>query len=173
MNYGKIIYFDTANATGLSTVLFVSGCNHQCEGCFNPETWNSNYGKPYNRIVENRIINSLKPPIKNLVISGGDPLYENNRETILSLCMRVQHETEAKIILYTGYLMEEIKKMKEFNMISSYVNIIIDGKFEKNNPSPILDFRGSLNQRAWEMSLARPPKDISSSYFKYKTKFDF
>lgn len=173
MNYGKIIYFDTANAVGLSTVLFVSGCNHQCEDCFNPETWNPNYGKPYNRIVENRIINSLKSPIKNLVISGGDPLYKNNREVVLSLCMRVQHETEAKVILYTGYLMEEIEQMKEFNMISNYVNIIIDGKFDKNNPSPILDFRGSLNQRAWELSLIRQPKNISNSYFKYKTKFDF
>jgi pyruvate-formate lyase-activating enzyme len=33
MNYGKIIYFDTANARGLSTVLFVSGCENYCENC--------------------------------------------------------------------------------------------------------------------------------------------
>lgn len=168
MNYGKIIYFDTANATGLSTVLFVSGCNHYCDGCFNPETWDPNYGKPYNKIIENRIINSLVHPVKNLVISGGDPLYPENRGIIISLCMRVQHETEANVILYTGYTMKEIQKMNEYNMIKNYIDIIIDGEFDKDQISPILDFRGSLNQKAWSLSITSEPKDISDLYFKYK-----
>ncbi|WP_420314596.1 4Fe-4S cluster-binding domain-containing protein [Blautia wexlerae] len=33
MNYGKIIYCDTANRIGCRTILFVSGCTHHCKGC--------------------------------------------------------------------------------------------------------------------------------------------
>ena len=70
MHYGKIIYYDTANARGLSTVLFVSGCDNRCEGCHNQQTWDFNYGKEYTEETENKILNSLKSPyIENLVIT--------------------------------------------------------------------------------------------------------
>lgn len=39
MNYGKIIYCDTANRIGCRTILFVSGCTHHCKGCFNDMAW--------------------------------------------------------------------------------------------------------------------------------------
>ena len=38
VNFCKIINYDTANARGLSVVLFVSGCSHHCKECHNPET---------------------------------------------------------------------------------------------------------------------------------------
>ena len=44
MNYGAIKKFDVANGIGVRTVLFVSGCTNRCEGCFQPETWDFNYG---------------------------------------------------------------------------------------------------------------------------------
>ena len=61
MNYGKIIYCDTANGIGCRTVLFVSGCTHHCKGCFNDMAWPFNYGKEYTKETENKILESLKP----------------------------------------------------------------------------------------------------------------
>ena len=47
MNYGNIITYDTGNAHGISTVLFVSGCTHDCPGCHNKESQDFSYGKKF------------------------------------------------------------------------------------------------------------------------------
>ena len=59
MNYANIKTFDTANGTGIRTTLFVSGCRHHCKGCFQPQTWDFNYGQAYTKEVEDFIIESL------------------------------------------------------------------------------------------------------------------
>ena len=80
MNYGKIIYCDTANGIGCRTVLFVSGCTHHCKGCFNDMAWPFNYGKEYTKETENKILESLKPDyIKGLSILGGEPMEPENQ----------------------------------------------------------------------------------------------
>ena len=47
MNYADIKQYDVANGPGVRVSLFVSGCTHHCKECFNPETWDFNYGKPF------------------------------------------------------------------------------------------------------------------------------
>ena len=61
MHYGRINKNDIANGKGVRVTLFVSGCRHHCEGCFNPETWNFSYGDPYTKEVEDEVIEALAP----------------------------------------------------------------------------------------------------------------
>ena len=49
MNYGEIKKTDIANGIGVRVTLFVSGCTRHCKNCFNAETWDFNYGKPFTR----------------------------------------------------------------------------------------------------------------------------
>ena len=49
MNYANIKRFDIANGEGIRVTLFVSGCRNRCKNCFQPETWDFNYGKPFDR----------------------------------------------------------------------------------------------------------------------------
>ena len=62
--------------------LFVSGCTNHCKNCFQPETWNFDYGKPYTKETEDEIIDALKPShISGLTLLGGEPFEpENQRE---------------------------------------------------------------------------------------------
>ena len=46
MNYMEIKNYDIANGPGVRVSLFVSGCTHHCEGCFNPESWDFKAGRP-------------------------------------------------------------------------------------------------------------------------------
>ncbi len=74
MNYAEIKECDVANGPGVRVSLFVSGCTHHCKECFNPETWDFNYGKPFTSSTEDKIINYLKPDyIKGLTLLGGEP----------------------------------------------------------------------------------------------------
>ena len=79
MNYAEIKYFDIANGPGVRTSLFVSGCTHHCEGCFNDIAWDFGYGKPFTESVWEEIYESLKPHyITGVTLLGGEPFEPQN-----------------------------------------------------------------------------------------------
>ena len=55
MYYGAIKTTDIANGIGVRVSLFVSGCTHHCKGCFQPETWDFQYGTPYTAATEQQV----------------------------------------------------------------------------------------------------------------------
>ena len=59
MNYARIKDCDIADGEGVRVSLFVSGCTHHCVGCFNKETWDFDYGKPFTKEVEDKILKLL------------------------------------------------------------------------------------------------------------------
>lgn len=149
MNYMKLDYPDVVNGKGTRLTLFVTGCEHECKGCYNQSTWNPNSGLPFTKDVEDFIIdtfNNSPIPYKGLSLSGGDPLYPKNLETIINLCRRVKTETTNKNIwLWTGYTFEYLSdKQKE---VLQYLDVLIDGKYIESLRNKKLVFRGSSNQR--------------------------
>lgn len=148
MNYADYKSVDVVNGEGTRCSLFVSGCEHACKGCFNAKALNPNYGQPFTKEVEDRIIadlNDTRIKRQGLSLLGGDPLYPGNLGAILRLCERVKSETGADIWLWTGYRREEAPEGSE--AIFKYVDVVIDGKFEQDLYDPDLKWRGSSNQR--------------------------
>lgn len=100
------------NGPGTRCTLFVSGCVHQCVGCYNKSTWRLNSGKPFTREMEDKIIadlNDSRIRRQGLSLSGGDPLHPQNLSAILQLVQRVHHECDGKDIwLWTGYTLAEL-----------------------------------------------------------------
>ena len=89
MNYGDIKRFDVANGTGVRVSLFVSGCTHHCKDCFNKETWDFHYGKPFTSKEEEAVIEYLKPDyIAGLTLIGGEPLEPSNQEDTPPFCKK-------------------------------------------------------------------------------------
>ena len=149
MKYQKIKFNNISNGESIRTSLFVSGCEHRCKGCFQPESWNRNNGLDYTIETENEIINSLKPNyIKGLTLLGGEPMMAYNIPDLIRLCQRVKEELPMKDIwIYTGYTLEEIVKDKQKLELLTYCDVLVDGKFVETLYSPKLRFRGSSNQR--------------------------
>lgn len=145
MNYHDIRKDDMLNGEGLRVVLFVSGCDHSCLGCQNPQTWDCNSGIEFDEVAMDELLDKLSPPyISGLTLSGGDPLHSYNRQKVLEICKRVKHEYPNKTIwLYTGYDYEEIKN----NEIMKYVDVVVDGKYEKDKTDANYEWAGSTNQR--------------------------
>ena len=167
MNYAKIMNFDVGNARGLSVVLFVSGCRHHCWGCHNRELWDRFYGKEFDDSVKQKIFNlCANPHIVNFVISGGDPLADYNIDEVLKLGKELKEKNLVNnIICYTGYTIDKLPQ-DYIEKLHQSIDILIDGKFEEDNRSPILDYRGSLNQKAY-LFKNNQIKEITTSYFKY------
>ncbi len=155
MNYADIKEFDVANGIGIRVSLFVSGCNHHCKGCFNEVAWDFNYGKTFTKADADRILESLKPDyIQGLSLLGGEPLEYSNQQGLLPLLRRfVKLYPNKNIWCYTGFDFDkDIKnnmmlKWDETRELISYIDILVDGKFDEDLKDLGLRFRGSSNQR--------------------------
>ncbi len=156
MNYGEIKTTDIANGVGVRTSLFVSGCTHHCEGCFNEETWDFNFGKPFTKEVEDEIIDSLRPDyVSGLTILGGEPMEIVNQKVISPFIKRIKDELPGKSIwIYSGYLWEELNDTnnkrchsEDTPEILKNIDVLVDGEFKLDLKDISLKFRGSSNQR--------------------------
>ena len=155
MNYAAIKKYDVANGPGVRVSLFVSGCTHHCPGCFNPETWDFNYGKPFDSDVINEIIEALRPDyIHGFTLLGGEPFEYQNQIAVLPLLKEIRAKYPQKDIwCYTGYDFEKdllnnmAKQWYETYEMLSCLDILVDGEFHQDQKDLALRFRGSSNQR--------------------------
>ena len=109
MNYAQIRKLDVTNGPDIRTTLFVSGCTHNCEGCFNKDQQNFNYGNEFTKEKEDEFISyTLNPHVKGVNILGGEPMQQIKDGTLLNLLRRIKKETNKPIWLWSGYTFEEI-----------------------------------------------------------------
>ncbi|MCC8015021.1 MAG: anaerobic ribonucleoside-triphosphate reductase activating protein [Eubacterium sp.] len=145
MRYHNITHDDMKNGSGLRVVLWVSGCSHRCVGCHNQITWDEKSGLVFDEEAKAEIFSQLeKDYIFGLTLSGGDPLFFNNRQDVTELLKEVKEKfPEKNVWLYTGYLWEEIKDLS----LIPFVDILVDGRFISELKDNNLKWRGSSNQR--------------------------
>ena len=142
-----IAYESLVNGPGIRRVFFSQGCKHNCEGCFNPDTHDFNGGEEKN--IDSLIEDVLNNPIiKGVTFSGGDP-FERAEE--FAYMAKKFKENNINVWSYTGYTFEYI--INNLNIQSGWkdlienIDVLIDGRFEKDKLKDGLRFRGSTNQR--------------------------
>lgn len=155
MNYATIKEYDTANGVGVRVSLYVSGCTHHCKGCFNKETWDFCYGKPYTKAEEDKIVEACKKDyIKGLSVLGGEPFEKANQKDVSLLMQRFKKECPNKDLwCYSGYTFNK-DMLPGGKIFSPYVldmlsciDYLVDGEFIEAQKNLKLKFRGSANQR--------------------------
>jgi anaerobic ribonucleoside-triphosphate reductase activating protein len=176
MNYASIRDMDISNGLGIGISLFVQGCHFHCKNCFNKETWDFNGGKEWNEEIENNFIElANKDYIKRISILGGEPLADENVETVLKLINNIKNRYKTKKIwLYTGYNYDALFKLKLVDMtdmdnIEKYyeantiydnyrrlainnIDVLVDGQFVDELKDLRYKFAGSTNQRVIDIN---------------------
>lgn len=155
MYYAAIKNNDIANGPGVRISLFVSGCTHQCPGCFNEEAWDFHYGEPFTRETIEYILDLLAPArIKGLTLLGGEPFEPQNQPEIVKLLRAVKSAyPEKSIWAFSGYLFDRdilAGRLGSWEITSeylSYLDVLVDGPFVAAKKDLKLRFRGSSNQR--------------------------
>ncbi|WP_142413303.1 anaerobic ribonucleoside-triphosphate reductase activating protein [Hathewaya massiliensis] len=142
-----IIFESLVNGPGIRRVFFSQGCIHNCKGCFNPHTHNFEGGEEFKISL---LVEEVKknPMLSGVTFSGGDPFEQ--AESFYYLAKEIK-KLELNIWCYTGYTFEYISnnmyKRKFWRELLSNVDVIIDGKFIKEEKDETLKYRGSKNQR--------------------------
>ena len=164
MNYATIKKTDVANGPGVRVSLFVSGCTHHCPGCFNAETWDFHYGKPFTDEVCEEILEALKPDfIRGFSLLGGEPFEDANRPALIPLLQQIKEKYPQKEVwCYSGYTFEEMlnwiqvcqKEKGKENVLPmlELIDVLVDGEFIAAQKNLRLAFRGSENQRVLDVA---------------------
>lgn len=155
MNYGELKKYDIANGEGVRVTLFVSGCTHHCKNCFQPETWDFAYGKPFDEAAFSEVLAALSPHyINGLTLLGGEPFEPQNQRALLPLVREVKARFPQKSIwCYTGYTLESDllsdsrARCECTDEMLSLLDVLVDGEFVEEQKNISLPFRGSQNQR--------------------------
>ena len=155
MNYGTIKNFDVANGLGVRVSLFVSGCRNCCKGCFQPETWNFNFGKEFTKETEDQILELLKPGhIQGFSLLGGEPFEEENQAVLAPFLEKIRETYPQKDIwCWTGYIFDkdlqegQRKHTQYTDRMLKCLDVLVDGPFVLEKRNLMLKFRGSENQR--------------------------
>ncbi len=155
MNYALIKPRDIANGPGVRVSLFVSGCRRHCKNCFNPETWDFTYGRPFNQQTIDDILGLLAPDyIRGLTVLGGEPFEPENQPTVLELVRQVKARyPDKEIWAFTGNRFDDdllAKKLGPWEVTEALlqrIDVLVDGAFVEELKDMGLRFRGSSNQR--------------------------
>ena len=163
MYVGQIITADSANGTGMRVSLFVSGCTNHCKGCFQPDTWDFAYGRPYTPDMEDRLMKELaKSYYDGLTILGGEPFELSNQRELVKLIRRLRKELPHRNIwMYTGFTYDKdlvpggCRYIECTDEILDSIDVLVDGRFVEELKNITLTFRGSENQRIIDMKQTR------------------
>lgn len=168
MNYHNITTEDMNNGDGLRSVLWVAGCEHHCEECQNPITWNADGGIPFDEEAKDELIKSLQfDYISGITFSGGDPLATYNRKEVLDVIREIRSQYPEKTIwVYTGYRLEELVEQivcdsdPWISKILENIDILVDGKYVRECRDVSLKWRGSTNQRVIDVPKTLQAKTV-------------
>lgn len=169
MHYGELKKCDIANGTGVRVTLFVSGCTNRCPGCFQPQTWDFCYGRPYTADTEAEIFAELgKSYVDGLTLLGGEPFEPTNQSVLTDLLRKVKEQYPTKTVwCFTGFrLGEELltegsyPRTEHTDEMLSCIDILVDGRFRQEEKDISLQFRGSRNQRIIDMNATRSAGEI-------------
>lgn len=138
-----IVHSSSVDGTGFRDVLFVSGCPHRCDGCHNPETWDYSAGR---ETTLGEVYDTLSQSfITNVTFSGGEPFEQS--DALYYLAKAIKENTGKTIWIYSGYVYENLIYDRDKRKLLELCDVLVDGRFEKDNTELNMRFRGSLNQR--------------------------
>ena len=160
MYYGELKKCDIANGIGVRVTLFVSGCTNHCPGCFQPQTWDFDFGKPYTADTEAEIFAELdRGYVDGLTVLGGEPFEPSNQPELCRLLRHVKERYPQKNIwVFSGFRLDDellrdgsYPRGQYTDEMLSYIDILVDGRFTQELKDISLQFRGSRNQRVIDL----------------------
>lgn len=150
MYYSQLNKLDTVNGPGCRVSLFVSGCNHGCKGCWNPETWDFKNGSIFTNEQVSTIVNLLNQDFySGFSLLGGEPLAKRNLPDVIELLKIIKSNCKNNNIwVWSGYYLNELTVSNNplHQEVLQYIDVLVDGRYDESLRDLTLQYRGSSNQ---------------------------
>ncbi|HIW31682.1 MAG TPA: radical SAM protein [Candidatus Paenibacillus intestinavium] len=127
------------NGPGNRAMIHFQGCTLACPGCFNTATHPKEAGE---EVTVNELIDRIPATADGITISGGEPFMQP--EDLYHLVTELRSKFDS-IVVFSGFYLHEIKNIRNGNDIINMIDVLIDGRFEKDKLADN-GLRGSDNQ---------------------------
>jgi anaerobic ribonucleoside-triphosphate reductase activating protein len=148
LNIASIRPCTESEGPGKRFAIWVQGCERRCPGCCNPEMQEI---KKNIIVSTDDLINMIKQPdvlneIEGLSFIGGEPILQSEG---LAEIAEWAHENDLTVLIFTGYLIEELKSLNNdsVNKLLEHTDILVDGPYIQELNDLERDWIGSSNQR--------------------------
>ena len=123
--------------------LWVQGCLQSCPGCTTPKSRLLDGGE----LIDTSALawEIVLSKVEGITISGGEPFLQ--AQVLADLLRKVRDLEDLGVIVYTGFLYEDILKQEEYREFLDRIDLLIDGPYIESLDDGGSD-RGSSNQRA-------------------------
>ena len=154
---------------GLRAVIWAQGCFHNCPGCHNPCTHNPFGGFEMDADDLIAQLDSLHLQ-QGLTLSGGEPFLQARA---LAEVARAARRRGLNVWAFTGFTFEQLTDRKnpgwaDRAALLEQIDVLVDGRFERDKRDLSLRFRGSSNQRILDVkkSLALQAPCVIEAYMR-------
>lgn len=137
-----IKYGTSVDGIGLRTSLYCAGCENQCPGCHNPQSWDESGGEA---ISVEELFKRIVDADMNVTFTGGDPML--HPDGFITLARMIKEHTDKTIWCYTGYRFEDLLRHPQRRALLELCDVLVDSPFLLAERDLSLPFRGSRNQR--------------------------
>jgi anaerobic ribonucleoside-triphosphate reductase activating protein len=137
------------NGPGCRAVVWVQGCNRECSGCFNSDSWafEINDLVAIDTLAESILKN---PQNTGVTFSGGEPFWQAPALTILAKKLKA---AGLNVMSFTGFTLQQLQSNSAppgAKELLAELDILIDGPFVKslavNSPdSPVSSSNQNVN----------------------------
>lgn len=147
LNLASIRLCTESEGPGKRLAIWVQGCERRCPGCCNPEMQEMKK----NIIVDTKDLIGLinksmsSDEIEGLSFIGGEPMLQAEG---LSEVASWAHSVGLTVLVFTGYLLSELKEMgnDSIEKLLSEIDILVDGPFIQEQYDDEREWVGSKNQ---------------------------
>ena len=143
-----IVKESVCDGPGIRLVVFVQGCFRRCAGCHNPHTHDPGGGTEI-AVADILAMIDANPLLDGVTLSGGEPFLQADvlAELAKKCCNR-----GLSVMTYTGYLYEDlIAGNTAWQELLRQTDILVDGPYLREQATLDIPFRGSANQRIFEL----------------------
>ena len=137
---------DISNGPGIRISVFTQGCNIYCKGCFNHKLWDKTQGKEWTDKETSLLLELLNNEhIEGITWLGGEPSMWTEDIININKLIKAKYPTK-NIWLYTGHKVTDLSKE-----LLKTLDVVVDGPFIEELKDINLIFRGSSNQKIYEV----------------------
>lgn len=162
---GAIRKTTTCEGPGNRFAIWVQGCTLKCSGCFNPQFWGTHGGKSVTPVALFSQVKQAKtdyPNLEGVTILGGEPFEQ---PTALSEFIDLLGSLDLTVMVFSGYTIEELQdeshsKFVERQELLSRIDLLVDGRFERNQIDNVRPWAGSTNQRFHYLTNRYSPESL-------------
>jgi len=161
MRIHRYVTHTTAEGPGQRFCLWMQGCCHHCEGCFNPETWSFDGGTEMTGQQVLEKILAVRNQIEGITLLGGEPFHQARE--LAWLCKHVR-EAGLSVLAFTGYTYEALQGRHDpdINALLAQIDLLLDGPYIQALQDFSRPWVGSSNQRFVYLTDRYHPAEIAA-----------